>query len=147
MSVALAAVAATLAVMAAAAPQTPAAATAAARPPATISCANKAWTYAIPRKRPSRCIVFTDNRPDHADEFDLRGIHWHHWGARHATASATSVYCCMGGTIRRHVKLLAARRADKCGHRAYTRLRVTFRDGTRAHLRPPACRRRLDSGL
>jgi hypothetical protein len=141
-SVALAGVVTALAVIAVTAAQSPADVAVSARGSTTISCANTAWTYAIPRKRPSRCVVFRHNRGDHADDVDLRKIHWRHWGASKATAKATSVYLGMGHSVRTPARLTASRLRQKCGHRAYTRLRV-YRNGTVTRLRPPACRRRL----
>jgi hypothetical protein len=115
---------------------------AATRAPTTISCADD-WTWAVPRRRPHRCTLFAHNQPIHAYEFDLRRIRWRHWGSRRASAEAVSVHCCMGGTTRTPAKLRAYRRRAQCGHRAYTRLRVAFSDGSKTVLRPPACRRRL----
>ena len=116
--------------------------TTAAQAPTTISCAND-WTCAVPRQRPDRCTVFSHNQPIHAYEIDLRRIRWRNWGSRSASATAVSVYCCMGGTTRTPAKLRAYRRRAKCGHRAYTRLRVVYSDGSKTVLRPPACHRRL----
>jgi len=114
------------------------------RIPTTISCSNRSGTYVWPRRGPSHCMLFAHNLAIHAYQFDLHNIHWRHWGAREATASAVTVYVGMGVTVRRRVRLRAGRPRTVCGHYAYTRLQVTFtEDGSTYLLRPPACHRAL----
>lgn len=117
--------------------------TVALRAPTTmIGCADRrTFEFMVPRRRPHRCVIFIGNLPIHAGEMDLRRIHWRHWGARNARARARNVYVGMGYFMHWRVALHAYRRRTACGHRAYTRLSMRYRDGRVTRLRPPACRR------
>jgi hypothetical protein len=76
------------------------------------------------KEKPRACVEFKGNKPCHCTEANLVRIHWRHWGARAARATATFRFCATGTCVHRRAHLIAFRKRFTCHVPVYTRLRL-----------------------
>jgi hypothetical protein len=100
------------------------------------------------KTKPRACVEYQGNQPCHCTEANLVRIHWRHWGAPVARATATFRFCATGTCVRRRAHLIAFRKRFPCHLPVYTRLRLFVAargrgpdspHPSRSHFKLPAC--------
>lgn len=108
--------------------------------PSAIGCAaGKGLSFLV---KPSRCVVFRQNRRDRAHEILMKNLRWTGWGQAVATATGSWKRCAKGSCSSGPLKAIASEPVLACGHFAYTRLKVQLASGKRQRnyqLQLPTC--------